>query len=238
MMQPMTLPSRTVRLGDVDITRIGLGTNRLTNTDENRAFIRAAVEAGVQMIDTAHLYTDGQSEETIGAALSPVPEGVIVATKGGYGGPGRGKPDVLRAQIEESLKRLRSDRIALWYLHRVDPETPIEESLTVAVEYRDRGVIEQVGISEVDVEQIRRAREIVPIAAVQNHYNPNDRHWEAVVDYCAQEGILFVPFYPLESAASAHDALRWLLERSPVMLPIPGTLNIDHLRENLSALED
>jgi aryl-alcohol dehydrogenase-like predicted oxidoreductase len=233
----MSETPRTVRLGTAELARIGLGTNRLTNTAANRAFIQAAVEAGVQMIDTAHLYTGGESERTIGEALSPLPDGVVVATKGGYGGAGRGKPDVLRAEIEQSLRSLRTDRIALWYLHRVDPETPIEDSLAVAVEYRDRGVIEHVGISEVDIEQIRRAREVVPIAAVQNHYNSNDRQWEAVVDYCTQEEILFVPFYPLRGAASTTDALRWLLQRSPVTLPIPGTLSIGHLQENLSALD-
>ena len=112
--------SQRVRLGDRDVGRIGLGTNRLRNTQQNVAFIRAAVDAGVQMIDTAHLYTSGESEQTIGRALSPVPEGVVVATKGGYGGAGRGRPEVLRAEVEESLKRLRVDRIALYYLHRAE----------------------------------------------------------------------------------------------------------------------
>jgi pyridoxine 4-dehydrogenase len=136
-----------LRFGDREVARIGLGTNRLTNTPENIAFVKAAVAAGVQMIDTAHTYTGGHSEEAIGAALSPPPEGRIVATKGGAGGPGRGRPELLRAEIEESLRRLRTDRIELYYLHRVDPETPLEESLGAIKEYRDRGKIRHVGVS-------------------------------------------------------------------------------------------
>jgi pyridoxine 4-dehydrogenase len=172
-----------MKLGDVDVARIGLGTNRLTNTPDHIAFVKAAVAAGVQMIDTAHSYTGGQSEETIGAALSPVPPTCIVATKGGGGGgAGRGRPEVLQAEIEESLRRLKTDTIALYYLHRVDPETPIEESLGAIKDYVDRGKIRSVGISEVVVDQIERARKVVPIAAVQNHYNLSERKYEAVVD--------------------------------------------------------
>lgn len=238
-----------MKLGDYDVERIGLGTNRLTRTRENVAFIKAAVSAGVQMIDTAHSYTGGESEETIGEALSPVPKGCIVATKGGIGGPGRGRPEVLRAEIEESFRRLRTDSIALYYLHRVDPETPIEESLGAIKEYRDRGRIRHVGICEVNIDQIERARQVVPIAAVQNHYNLSERKHESVVDHCAGEGIVFVPFFPLRGKggsalaeiAERHRAspqqitLAWLLRRSPAMLPIPGTLSLEHLKENLAA---
>jgi len=183
-----------MRVGDIDVARIGLGTNRLTKTPDNVAFIRAAVAAGVQMIDTAHLYTGGQSEETVGEALSPVPEGCIVATKGGFGGAGRGRPEVLRAELEQSLRRLKTDSIYLYYLHRVDPETPIEESLATIKEYRDQGKIRHVGISEVEIDEIERARRVVPITAVQNHYNISERKYDDVVDYCAGEGIVFVPF--------------------------------------------
>jgi len=130
--------ARTVRLGDAEVVRIGLGTNRLTNTLKNVAFVKEAVAAGINLIDTAHSYAGGQSEATIGAALSPIPDGVIVATKGGYGS-GQGRPQVLREQIDESLRRLRTDTIALYYLHRVDPETPLEESLGAIKEYVDRG---------------------------------------------------------------------------------------------------
>jgi pyridoxine 4-dehydrogenase len=245
-------PSAKLRLGDVEVARIGLGTNRLVRTPANVALIQAAVAAGVGMIDTAHSYTAGDSEQTIGAALSPIPERVVVATKGGGGGgSGRGRPEVLRAEIEDSLRRLRTDSIPLYYLHRVDPETPIEQSLAAIKEYRDRGQIRHVGISEVSVEQIERARQVVPIAAVQNHYNLTERMHDAVVDHCARERIVFVPFFPLKGdggpalaeiatrhrATPAQIALAWLLRRSPAMLPIPGTLSLAHLRENLGALQ-
>jgi len=237
-------------LADREVARIGLGTNRLRRTPENVAFVREAVASGVGLIDTAHLYTGGESEATIGEALSPVPDGCIVSTKGGYD-PGEGRPEALRAQIDESLRRLRTDSIALYYLHRVDPETPLEESLAAIAEYRDSGKIRNVGISQVDVDQVERARQVVPIAAVQNHYNLSERRYEDVVDYCAREGIVFVPFFPLRGgggravveiaerhrATPAQVTLAWLLRRSPAMLPIPGTLSPEHVRENLAALE-
>jgi len=243
-------PPPHVKLGDLEVARIGLGTNRLTKTPDNLAFIRSAVAAGVQMIDTAHSYTGGQSEDTIGEALSPFPEGFIVATKGGIGGAGRGRPEVLRAELDQSLHRLKTDSISLYYLHRVDPETPIEESLATIKEYRDQGKVRHVGISEVNIDQIERARRVVPIAAVQNHYSLSERKYEGVVDYCAAEDIVFVPFFPLRGSGSAaltqiagkHGAtaqqitLAWLLRRSPAMLPIPGTLSLDHLKQNVAAL--
>jgi pyridoxine 4-dehydrogenase len=239
-----------MRIGSIEVGRIGLGTNQLRHTRANLAFIRRAVEVGVQLIDTAHLYAGGESEETIGAALSPVPPTCIVATKGGYGGAGHGRPEVLRREMDESLRRLRTERIALYYLHRVDPETPIEDSLGAIKEYVDSGRIGHVGLSQVDIAQIERARRVVPIAAVQNHYNLSERKYEAVVDYCAGEQIAFVPYYPLQGKggkalhriAARHGAtpqqiaLAWLLRRSPAMLPIPGTLSLAHLEENLAAL--
>jgi pyridoxine 4-dehydrogenase len=239
----------TVRLGDTEVARIGLGTNRLANTPANVAFIEQAVAAGVGMIDTAHSYTDGESEQTIGAALSPAPDQVVVATKGGWG-RGGGHPDRLRAEIEDSLRRLRTDSIALYYLHRIDPETPLEESLAAIKQYHDSGRIRHVGISQVSIDEIEQARRVVPIAAVQNHYSLTERKYEAVVDHCASEGIVFVPYYPLRGdggsalaeIAARHDAtpaqvtLAWLLRRSPAMLPIPGTLSLAHLKENLEAL--
>jgi aryl-alcohol dehydrogenase-like predicted oxidoreductase len=239
-----------LELGDRKVARIGLGTNRLTNTQEHVEFVRQAVAAGVSLVDTAHTYTGGESEETIGAALSPVPEDCVVATKGGFH-PGTGRPEVLRAQIDESLRRLRTDRIPLYYLHRVDPETPLEQSVAVIAEYRQEGKIRDVGLSQVDVDQIERARELVPVTAVQNHYNLSERGYEDVVDYCAAEGIVFVPFFPLRGnggrplaeiaerrgATAAQITLAWLLRRSPAMLPIPGTLSLDHLKQNLAALE-
>jgi pyridoxine 4-dehydrogenase len=231
------------------LTRIGLGTNRLTDTPANRDLLQQAVAAGVDFIDTAHIYTSGESERAIGAALAPFPPGLTVATKGAYAA-GTG-PDGLRAQIEASLERLRAETIELYYLHRVDPRYSIEAMISVIAEYRDMGRIRHVGVSEVSIEQIQLAQAVVPIAAVQNEYNLAVRRHDEVVDFCTERELLFVPFFPLrggDRAAIAEVAdelgatpqqvkLAWLLKRSPVILPIPGTLSIEHLRENLGALE-
>ena len=230
--------------------RIGLGTNRLEHTSANVEFIRSAVAAGIDHIDSAYLYTDGDSETTIGEALAADGSGVVVATKGGFV-PGTGKPERLKELIEESLRRLQTRTIELYYLHRVDPETPLEESVGLLAEYRERGVLQHIGLSEVSVEQIERARRIVPVTAVQNRYNLDDRGWDDVVDHCAHEGIVFVPFHPLKGevgdaqaeiaerhgATPRQVALAWLLHRSPAMLPIPGSLSLEHVEENLAALD-
>jgi pyridoxine 4-dehydrogenase len=242
------MSGESLRLGDADVGRIGLGTNRLTNTPEHVAFVREAVAAGLNHLDTAHTYAGGESERTIGAALSPKPDGCVVATKGGHA-PGTGRPESLRAQIDESLRRLGFDAIDLYYLHRVNPDTPLEESVGALKEQRDAGKIRHVGLSQVGIDQIERARAIVPIAAVQNHYSVSERGWDDVVDHCAREGIAFVPYFPLKGSAGpeldeiaerhgatpAQVRLAWLLRRSPITLPIPGTLSIGHLRENLAA---
>jgi pyridoxine 4-dehydrogenase len=242
--------STRMQLGGVEVARIGLGTNRLTNTPEHVAFIREAVAAGVGHIDTAYTYAGGESERTIGAALSPKPDGVVVATKGGYA-QGAGGPETLRGQIEESLRRLRVDAIDLYYLHRVHPDTPFEDSVGALAEARDAGTIRHVGLSQVGIDLIERARAVVPIDAVQNHYNLTERGWDGVVEHCARENIVFLPYFPLKDdardaldrIAARHRAtptqirLAWLLARSPATLPIPGTLSPDHVRENLGALE-
>jgi pyridoxine 4-dehydrogenase len=241
---------RTITLGDHEVGRIGLGTNRLTDTPQNRAFLQSAVDAGVGLIDTAHLYAAGESEQVIGAALAPVRGDLVVATKGGYE-RGSGRPDRLRAQLEESFERLRTDVIALYYLHRVDPEVPLAESLGVLEEYRDAGRIRQLGISAVTVEQLELARGVVPIAAVQNEYNLSERGHDDVVDYCEREKIPFVAYFPLrgrpraplDAIASRYGStpqqitLAWLLRRSPMVVPIPGTLSLEHLSQNLAALD-
>ena len=241
-----TEASTRLRLGDTEVARIGLGTNRLTKTPEHVALVREAVAAGVSFIDTAHTYTGGQSEDTIGTALSSLPDGCIVGTKGGWNGA---QPDVLRAEIAESLRRLRTDSIGLYYLHRPDPRVAIEESLGAIKEYQDSGKIQLVGVSNVEVEQIERARTVVQIAAVQNPHSLTERRYEDVVDYCEAEGIVFVPYFPLRGvggraltdvaarlgATEAQVALAWLLKRSPVMVPIPGSLSLEHVKENLSA---
>jgi aryl-alcohol dehydrogenase-like predicted oxidoreductase len=231
-------------LGDVEVARIGLGTNRLTKTREHVVFLKEAVAAGVDVIDTAHTYTGGESEATIGAALSPIPDDVVVATKGGWN---TGRAEAIRGEIEESLRRLRTDSIALYYLHRPDPGTPIEESVGAIKEYRDIGKIRHVGLSNVGIDEIERARQLVPIGAVQNHYSLAERRYDDVVDYCEREGIVFLPYFPLRrvggaaldeiadrhGATPAQIALAWLLRRSPVTLPIPGTLSLEHLNENV-----
>ena len=237
-----------ITLGEYRLNRIGLGTNRLTDRPESRSFLESAVGAGVNFIDTAHLYIGGASESTIGEMLAASSDDLVVATKGGYNGGG---PERLHAELEQSFERLRVDTIALYYLHRVDPVTPLEETLAVLKEYRDAGRIEHLGLSEVSVEEIDRARSVAPIAAVQNEYSLSERMHDEVVDYCADENLVFVPFYPLSAGnesmlgeiAGRYDAspqqivLAWLLKRSPAMLPIPGTLSLEHLRQNLAALE-
>jgi pyridoxine 4-dehydrogenase len=242
--------SKQVTLGDETVTRIGLGTNRLTDTPENVAFLQHAVAAGIGMIDSAHVYSGGDSETTIGAALPSPPASCIVATKGGWGN-GKGGREALDAQVEESLRRLQTDSIDLYYLHKPDPTTPIEESVGAIEEHRQQGRIRNIGVSNVSLEQVERARQAAPIAAVQNHYNLDARESDDVIDHCEENGIVFVPYFPLRAdggrtvtqIAEQHGAtarqivLAWLLRRSPVTLPIPGTLSIEHLRENLGALE-
>jgi aryl-alcohol dehydrogenase-like predicted oxidoreductase len=240
----------TVPLGDKQLTRIGLGTNRLTNTPENCEFLKAAVaETTLNHIDTAHLYTAGESEQTIGAALSPFPDDLLVATKGGYneGGGIEG----FRAELEQSFERLRTEVIELYYQHRVHPDLTIEDAMAVLNEYREAGRIGHIGISAVTIAEIERARSVAPIAAVQNEYSLVSRAHDDEVDHCAAEGIVFVPYFPLRGedppavaeVAEAHGAtpsqirLAWLMRRSPTIVTIPGTLSLEHLRENLAALE-
>ena len=246
----VSVPDETLTLlvAGTEVPRIGLGTNRLQDTAEHAAFVRDAIGAGIRHIDTARLYSGGRSEAAIGAALaSGRPDGVVIATKGGYHD---GRPETIAGEIEESLRQLRVDRIDLYYLHRVHDGTPIEDSLAAIVRERDRGRIAHIGVSNVDLTQLARARAVTEIAAVQNHYNLAHREHDDVVDVCAAEGIPFVAYFPLRGetaalrevaarrrATPAQVALAWLYERSPTTLPIPGTLSIEHVRENLTALE-
>lgn len=237
----------TLKLAGVEVPRVGLGTNRLT--PENVDFVTAAVAAGVKHIDTARLYQGGRSEEAIG--LAGVPDDVLVATKGGYADAGGGRPEVLNAEIEASLKALKTDAIGLYYLHKIDPETPLEESLGTISEHVDKGDIRHVGISNASQEQVERARKVVDIAAVQNHYNLATRGDDALIDHLAEAGIVYVPYFPLRDDVSAavqgvadrlgatpnQVKLAWLVRRAPNVLPIPGTLNADHYAENLAALD-
>src|SRR3982075_2639033 len=227
--------------------------------DRNKALavLRRAVELDVNFIDTADSYGPAVSEELIAEALFPYPGGLVIATKGGWNRPGPNQwthdatPAHLRKAVEGSLKRLRLDRIDVYQLHIPDPVVPFEASVETLAQLRNEGKIRLVALSNVTQEHIERARRIVPIVSVQNRYSFADREWDYVVDYCERNRIVFVPWFPLgagkvagevlDRIAQAHRAsptqiaLAWLLKRSPVMLPIPGTSSIAHLEENVQA---
>ncbi|WP_234945326.1 aldo/keto reductase [Anaeromyxobacter sp. Fw109-5] len=228
--------------------------------DEARRVLKRAVALGVNLIDTADAYGPETSELLIAEALHPYPEGLVIATKGGLTRPGpdqwtvNGRPDHLKRCVDSSLKRLRLERIDLYQLHRIDPKVPLEDSLGALKEARDAGKIRHVGLSEVGPAEIERARKVVPIATVQNQYNVMNRRWERALQHCEQQGLGFMPWSPvggggslkggaLESVAKARKvsvyqlAIAWLLHRSPVMLPIPGTSSLAHLEENVAARE-
>jgi aryl-alcohol dehydrogenase-like predicted oxidoreductase len=225
---------------------------------EARKVLRRAVELGVNLIDTADAYGPETNELLIAEALHPYPKGLVIATKGGNTRPGpgqwvpNGRPEYLKQCVDGSLKRLRLERLDLWQLHRVDPKVPMEDSLGAIKEMRDAGKIRHVGLSEVGPEEIERARKIVPIATVQNRYNISDRKWDNALKYCEKEGLGFMPWSPVGGGRSLKDnaveavakeqnvsvyqvAIAWLLHRSPVMLPIPGTSSVAHLEDNVAA---
>lgn len=261
-------PALTFSLGgQVKVNRIGYGAMQLTGDgvwgdaprrEEAKQVLRAAVEAGVNFIDTADAYGPNTNEALIREALSDSYGKITIATKGGFERPGpdqwveNGRPEHIRQAIDGSLRRLKKDRIDLWQLHRVDPKVPVEETLEPVAEAVKAGKIKQVGLSEVGIEQIERAEKVVPIVSVQNLYNLGERKWDEVVDYTARRGMAFIPWFPLASGpetlkekagaiATKHDAtvaqiaLAWLLKRSPNILLIPGTSSISHLKENLAA---
>ncbi|RKN38762.1 aldo/keto reductase [Streptomyces hoynatensis] len=256
--------------GDLPVRRLGFGAMNLTGPgvwgeprdyEEAIRVLRRAVELGVTLVDTADSYGPEVSERIIRQALHPYPAGLVIATKAGFArtGPGRwhplGRPEYLRQQAELSLRHLALERIDLFQLHRIDPRVPLADQLGALAELRQEGKIRHLGLSEVSVEQVRQAREIAPIATVQNRYSLADRRWEDVLEYCEAEGLGFLPWQPLETGDLARPggplagiarerettpvqfALAWLLHRSPVMLPIPGTSRVAHLEENLGAAE-
>jgi len=258
----------TVTLGgDLTVNRMGFGAMRLTGKgiwgppEHSETAIRVlqrAVDLGVNFIDTADSYGPYVAEQLIAEALYPYP-GLVIATKGGLErpGPGRwvenGRPEFLRRRLEGSLERLRRDHIDVYQLHRIDPKVPAEKQFAALREFRDEGLIRHVGLSEVSVADVERAREIVPIVSVQNRYNVTDRRWESEVDYCEREGLAFIPWFPvsagsleapeLHRVAARHGAtvfqiaLAWLLHHSPAMLVIPGTSSVEHLEENVLSAE-
>ena len=254
--------------GATEVQRLGYGTMQLTgpgvwgdprDPDEAVRVLRRAVDAGVNLIDTADSYGPAVAEELIRTALHPYPEGLVIATKAGFLRPGPGdwrifgRPDYLRQQVEVSLRRLGLERIELFQLHRIDPSYPLAEQIGELAALRDEGKLRHIGLSEVTIEQLEEARATAEIASVQNRYNLTDRASEALLDHCEAAGIGFIPWFPLATgelskpggplAALAQEtgatpsqlALAWLLRRSPVMLPIPGTSQVAHLEDNLAA---
>ena len=220
--------------------------------------LKRAVELGVNLIDTADAYGPETSELLIAEALHPYPKGLVIATKGGLTRPGpgswspNGKPDYLKQCVDKSLKRLKLDRIDLYQLHRIDSKVPMEDSLGALKEAQAAGKIRHIGLSEVSPEEIARARKVVPIVTVQNRYNLDDRKWDKTLAYCEKEGLGFMPWAPVGGNSGVHSsavdaaakaknatvyqlAIAWLLQRSPVMLPIPGTSSVAHLEENMAA---
>ena len=221
--------------------------------------LRRALELGINFIDTADSYGPSVSEEIIAEALHPYPAGLVIATKGGFDRPGpdkwveNGRPEHLRSACEGSLRRLRLERIDLYQLHRIDPKVPAEDQLGTLKDLQKQGKIKHVGLSEVNVRQIQHAQKILPIVSVQNRYSVSDRGSEDVLEYCEREHIGFIPWFPLAAgklsgakspinvvaerlkATPSQVALAWLLARSPVMLPIPGTSSVKHLDENVAA---
>ncbi|MDX1931260.1 MAG: aldo/keto reductase [Capsulimonadales bacterium] len=253
---------------DMTVHRMGFGAMRITgpgiwdepNDPEGaKLLLKRVVELGINFIDTADSYGPEVSERLIREALYPYPEGLVIATKGGLTrtGPNRwhpvGRADYLKQCVEMSLRRLKLDRIDLYQLHRFDDRVPMEETLGALKEMQDAGKIRHFGLSEVDTEQIQKAREVLPVVSVQNLYNLTDRKWEPVVRYCEENNLAFIPWFPVAAGELAREggpldtlarkygatvaqvALAWLLRRSPVMLPIPGTSSIAHLEENTAA---
>ena len=256
--------------GDLEVHRLGFGAMRITgdgiwgppdDPEEAKRLLRRVVERGLDLIDTADSYGPEVSENLIAEALHPYPDGLVIATKGGLRrtGPGQwprdARPERLRECCEASLRRLKLDRIDLYQLHSPDNRVPLEDSMGALKELRDEGKIRHVGVSNVSVEELERARAVVEVVTVQNRYNLEDQRSEDVLDVCEADGIGFIPWFPLATGslaepggpldriARAHEAtpaqiaLAWLLARSPVMLPIPGTSSIEHFEENLGAAE-
>jgi aryl-alcohol dehydrogenase-like predicted oxidoreductase len=254
--------------GDLEVDRLGFGAMRLcgpgilgwpTDRENALAVLRRAVELGVDLIDTSNAYGPEINELQIAEALHPYPEGLVIATKGGLrrtrggGWPEDGRPEALREACEGSLKRLRLDRIDVYQLHAPDPSVPIEESVGELARLREEGKIRHVGLSNVSVEELDRARRVVTIVSVQNRYSLADRSSEDVLEACEREGLAFLPWFPLATgslarragplgqaaeragATAAQVALAWLLGHSPVMVPIPGTASLAHLEENVAA---
>jgi aryl-alcohol dehydrogenase-like predicted oxidoreductase len=252
------IPVRRIGFGTMRLTGAGIW-GEPSDHSEALAVLRRAVELGINLIDTADSYGPEVAERLIAEALHPYPADLLIATKAGFQRPGPnrwvedGRPEHLRSAVEGSLRRLRLSRIDLLQLHRIDPKVAMEDQIGALVDLQSKGKIRHIGLSEVKVNQIEAVRRIAPIVSVQNRYNLVDRHSESVLKYCARENIGFIPFFPLATgelakhagplaraakrlkAQPAQVALAWLLRKSPVMLPIPGTSKVKHLEENTAA---
>lgn len=252
------LPVSRLGFGAMRITGAGIWGAPADRANAIRV-VRRAVELGINFIDTADSYGPDVSEEIIAGALHPYPAGLVIATKGGFERPGpnrwveNGKPDHLRSACEGSLRRLRLDRIDLYQLHRIDPKVSPEDQLGTLRDLQAQGKIKHIGLSEVSVRQIQHAQTIVPIVSVQNRYSVRDRASEDVLEYCQKEQVGFIPWSPLAAGklavaesslarvasrlkgTTSQVAIAWLLARSPVILPIPGTSSVEHLEENVAA---
>lgn len=245
-----------VRIGSRQVNRLGIGGNRLNHNQASRQILRQALELGVQLFDTAQMYQGGASETVIGDTLAPYPDNVIVATKGGATASysADNSAEYIRRGITASLQHLQLERLPLYYLHRIDPEASLEQTIWLLQQLQAEGRIDQIGLSEASVEQVKVAQGVAPIAAVQNEYNLGNRKYDDVVEYCSEHDIVFVPWSPLGSGtmsqlplvdkiADKYDAtpeqiaVAWLLQRSPQMLPIPGTLSSAHLEANIAAAQ-
>jgi aryl-alcohol dehydrogenase-like predicted oxidoreductase len=241
--------------GELEVRRLGFGAMRLTgrgiwgepaDPDECKRVLQRALELGINLIDTADSYGPEVSENLIAEALHPYPDGLVIATKGGFrrDGPGSwradSRPEHLKEACESSLRRLRVERIDVYQVHTVDPKVPYEESIGAIKELQDEGKVRLAGVSNVNVDQLTTARGIIQVVSVQNRYNLADRRSDDVLEQCEQDGIGFIPWAPLDAGRAEvpnEIALAWLLHRSPVMLPIPGTSSVEHLEENVRAAD-
>jgi aryl-alcohol dehydrogenase-like predicted oxidoreductase len=264
------MTNRTLSLAGVTIHRLGYGTMRLVgegawgepkSRGHAHTILRTAVGSGINFIDTADAYGPEIAEELIYESLHPYPADLVIATKGGITrqGPAKaapvGRPEYLHQCVEMSLRRLHLETIPLYQLHRIDPQVPMEDSLGKLVALREQGKLQHIGLSEVTVEEIQQAQKTTPIVSVQNKYNLSERKHERVLEFCTENKIAFIPWYPVDAgrlnrpdgplaalasrkhATTTQLSLAWLLHKSPLVLPIPGTYSLEHLKENIASAE-